>query len=472
MAEEAIKCAGRINNEFDKSNSLAYISTILANQGKLEEAESAIQEAIICSWIIRPERSKNKAQATISTELTKQGKLFKSLKFVGGIIDKSEKSKAQSTISTILANQGKLEEAEFAMQEAIKFARSTINISDKSKAISVISTELTKQKKLEEAIKWTRNITDEFEKSKTLAIISTLLVNQGMVVEALKCARSIVNEFEKSNLLATISTIMDKQGKLREASSAIQEALSCAMGINNVEYELKSMTMQKISSELAKQGKLEEAKHPMHIAIECARGISDNFWKSSQMSCISIEQAAQDNYQLAEKTVLEIHQIDTRQECWKSIAKNTKEQLGWEKALEQLSKFKNKETYDYYLKGLAENINVNEANKEFLFEFLPLIINDSNSVESVLQAYGLNEIFFKQPSKELVNRLNQSLNLQWALDITTKFEKEFERASHNVQEWINQIADENDREDVLSWAEKVELGKMTEEKFLERINKL
>ena len=69
-------------------------------------------------------------------------------------------------------------------------------------------------------------------------------------------------------------------------------------------------------------------------------------------------------------------------------------------------------------------------------------------------------------------RLNRTLNLQWVLDITSKFEKVFERSSHNIQEWINQIADENDREDVLSWAEKVELGKMTEEKFLERINKL
>ena len=53
-----------------------------------------------------------------------------------------------------------------------------------------------------------------------------------------------------------------------------------------------------------------------------------------------------------------------------------------------------------------------------------------------------------------------------------KLKKEFARTSHNVQDWINEIEDENDREDILSWAEKVEQGKMTEEKFLERIGKL
>jgi len=472
MAEEALKCVGSIMDKFDKSISLAYISTILANQGKLEEAESAIQEAIICSGIIRPVRSKSIAQATISTELAKQGELFKALECVESIIDESEKSKAQATISTILANQGKVEEAEFAMQKAIKFALSINNISDKSKAISGISTELTKQRKLEEAIKWSKNISDEFEKSKALAIISTLLANQGMVVEARNCARSIINEFEKSNLLATISTIMDKQGKVREAESAIQESLSCAMGINNAEYELKSMTMQKISSELAKQEKLEEAKYPMQIAIECAKGISDNFWISAQMSRISIELATQDNYHLAEKIGLEISQIATRFECWKSISKNNLEQLGWQKALEIVNQWKNGEARFNYLKGLAENIHVHDSNLENLVEFLPLIMNDTNIIEALLRAYGLNEIFFNQPNGKLINRLNRSLNLQWAIDIASKFEKEFERSSQNVPEWINEIEDENDREDVLSWAEKVKQGKMTEEKFLERINKL
>ena len=70
------------------------------------------------------------------------------------------------------------------------------------------------------------------------------------------------------------------------------------------------------------------------------------------------------------------------------------------------------------------------------------------------------------------DRLNKTLNIQWAIDIAAKFEKEFERASHNIQEWINEIKDENDREDILSWAEKVKQGKMTEEKFLDKINKL
>jgi phosphopantetheinyl transferase (holo-ACP synthase) len=253
------------------------------------------------------------------------------------------------------------------------------------------------------------------------------------------------------------------QNNFEDATLAIQEALDCARDISRMSQ--RNSAISKISSELAKQGKFEEA-------IKYANEISDEWDKSQALQSVAIEFAIKENFKQAEKTGLEISQIDIRQECWKSIAKNTKEQLGWKKALEQLSKLQNKETYDYYLKGLAEIINVNDANKECLLEFLPLIMNDTNSIETVLQAYALNEIFLKQPSKELVSRLNRSLNLEWAIDIAAEFEKEFERSIQNVPEWINEIEDENDREDVLSWSEKVAQGKMTEDKFLERISKL
>ena len=41
-----------------------------------------------------------------------------------------------------------------------------------------------------------------------------------------------------------------------------------------------------------------------------------------------------------------------------------------------------------------------------------------------------------------------------------------------METWIQEIEDENDREDILGWAEKVSSGKMTEEKFQERIQRM
>jgi len=45
------------------------------------------------------------------------------------------------------------------------------------------------------------------------------------------------------------------------------------------------------------------------------------------------------------------------------------------------------------------------------------------------------------------------------------------KSSQNISEWIIEITDEDDREDILSWAEKVKSGIMTEEKFMERVGR-
>ncbi|MFM8685377.1 MAG: hypothetical protein ACKODJ_02375 [Bacteroidota bacterium] len=39
----------------------------------------------------------------------------------------------------------------------------------------------------------------------------------------------------------------------------------------------------------------------------------------------------------------------------------------------------------------------------------------------------------------------------------------------SIDEWLHEIEDEDDKEDILGWAEKVGSGKMTEEKFAERV---
>ena len=86
----------------------------------------------------------------------------------------------------------------------------------------------------------------------------------------------------------------------------------------------------------------------------------------------------------------------------------------------------------------------------------------------------MQETLLGRPQANLQQRLNRTLNIQWALDIVANFPKEAEVSYHssNVETWIQEIEDENDREDILGWAEKVSSGKMTEEKFQERIQRM
>ena len=43
------------------------------------------------------------------------------------------------------------------------------------------------------------------------------------------------------------------------------------------------------------------------------------------------------------------------------------------------------------------------------------------------------------------------------------------RLSTNIEQWLHEIADEDDRDDIADWAKRVKDGKWTEEKFQEKI---
>ena len=229
-----------------------------------------------------------------------------------------------------------------------------------------------------------------------------------------------------------------------------------------------------ISTELAKQGKIVEAASAMQKALECARGISDESYKSRALKDISTELAKQGNWQVAEITGLEILLIAERQNCWKEMASNIMVEVGWQAALVKVQKLQNEETRLFYLKGWAENLSPLKTDNTCLKEALPLLAKDTQSIENLLQAFALHEVIDGEPTKESKQRLNKSLNVQWAIDIKAKFPKVLVnfRLSTNLDEWLHEIDDENDREDILGWVEKVKSGKMTEEKFENKLKQL
>jgi hypothetical protein len=161
---------------------------------------------------------------------------------------------------------------------------------------------------------------------------------------------------------------------------------------------------------LAKLGKENEA-------LYYASDIKDVFEKSRALLDISIELAKQRNYTLAEKTAFEIPKIITRQNCWKSIAKNLKEQLGLEKSLELRKEFKREEAIVYYLKGWAESISLEDISDELIQKAIPVLKDDNESLVKMLQLYAIHQLFLENPAAENINRYNRTLNLQWAIDI-------------------------------------------------------
>ena len=501
--QEALECArGISSDDIDKSWALKDISAELAKQGKIVEAASVMQETLECARGTS-NTLKSYVLKDISSELAKQGKIIEALECARVISNDEYKSKALKDISAELAKQGNT-------LEALECALGISDYIYKSNALKDISAELAKQGMIKEALECARGISGDSYKSSALTNISAELAKQGKneeaasaMQEALECARGIGIDRSKSNALKDISAELAKQGKNEEAASAMQEALECARGISNdydkskalkdisaelakqwkVEEALecargisddfwKRKALNDISAELVKQGKIEEAASAMQEALECARGISTNGYnKSNALTEISAELAKQGDWQLAESTSMEITQLAKRQYCWQTIAHNTCKEMGWEKALQQVNQFKSDEAQLFYLKGWAHAVDKKETDSVCVQAALSQLVYDSESIETLLQKHALNQLFFGSASKEQINRLNKTLNIQWAIDIKNQFpsSEEIKRLSTNVEAWLHEIADEDDRDDIADWAKRVTDGKWTEEKFQEKI---
>ena len=121
---------------------------------------------------------------------------------------------------------------------------------------------------------------------------------------------------------------------------------------------------------------------------------------------------------------MEINQIAKRHDCWRTIPKQQKDQFGLVEALKSKSKFQTQEAQSFYLKGWAESITTDDITDELAHLAIQALQHDSTSLENFLQVYAQHELFFGNPSQEKIDRLNKTLNLQWALDIIAQFPEE------------------------------------------------
>ena len=153
------------------------------------------------------------------------------------------------------------------------------------------------------------------------------------------------------------------------------------------------------------------------------------------------------------------------------MAEDSCKEGGWQKAIEQVSQFKSDEARLFFLKGWARAVDQQDAHTACVQEALSHLAHDSESIEYLLQKHALHEVYFGKADREKINQLNRTLNIQWALDIAAQFPKEESapRLSTNLDTWLHEIADEDDRDQIELWAKQVAKGKITEEEFGGRV---
>jgi len=252
---------------------------------------------------------------------------------------------------------------------------------------------------------------------------------------------------------------MAKQGKF-------EEAIKCA---HEIYSELQQMeALIHIANEFLKIGKSEEANALLMEALECLLKNTNESERSNGLLTIGLNFVKLSYWTLAEKVALDIPKTETRQQCWIELASATLDQEGFEKALSKCHQLQSEEARSFYIKGWVDELSVADANAECLHKALPIMAKDSKSIETLLHKYALKEVFLGKPSPEFIQRMNRTLDIQWALDIVCSLSNNdslVERNYSNMAEWIQQIDDEDDREQIDLWAKHVVKGKITEEQF-------
>jgi hypothetical protein len=459
--ELAIAIAQSISDVIHKSSAFKSISVILANQGNFELAISIAQG-------ISNNFYKSPAFRAISVALAKQGNFQLAIATAQGISNERHKSEAFRDISMALSNQGKLDQAKQAMQQAIATAQGISDERDKSSAFESISVILANQGNFELAISTAQGISDERDKSSAFESISVILANEGnfelaehAMQQAIATAQGISDENNKCFAFENISVALANQGKIDLAEKAMQQAIATAQGISDERH--KSNAFKDISVALANQGNFQ-------LAIVTAQSISRERDKGSAFKSISKTLAAKGNYELSFEIINKIELTNLRSEFWQELGKNEYEEKNLNYCIAQLQTIINEEAKLFYKKGIISFINTTNATVETITSLLNLIKEDTESIEHLLQNYALNAVFFTVIAPEKLQVLNKTLNIQWALDVIAKFPtKEIPKSSSNVQDWINQIKDEDDQEEILLNAKKVAKGKISEEEFLEKL---
>lgn len=372
---ESIQCARSSADYDEKSRLLKDISKELYKLEKIDEAKTTMFESYQTALNISDDFMKNLTLKDIILELAKYGQFDEALVRAKSIHNDSSRIQSLGNISTEMARQGRKDEAAFLLDDILSEAR-------------LLDSEISK----------------EFE---TLNLV-VQLVHQQKLQKAIDIADGLPSLRDKYNAHASIAVALVKQGDFVKAVSIMKEILEGPRDRNS-EFIQRGELVNFIA-ELAEAGELD-------FAFEFAQRITESSLKSRALMIISIERAKRGDYWKAEEIGFQIPQLSQRYFCWERIGKYKLSNSNWVDATHQAFLWQNVEAKSYYLKGIASSMKIVDCDRDFILSTRKFFLSDIESFVQLVQQYCLNILFFQNATPAVINRLNHTLNLQWAIDI-------------------------------------------------------
>jgi tetratricopeptide (TPR) repeat protein len=401
MVKESLVYSNGLNSSLWNIKTLIKTATKLSKLDSKEKAEVFMRKAVECAENTNDLEKKDESFHDISIEFAEQSNFDEAFVSVRKISrDDGYMRRALRSISLVMAKQDQIE-------SAIACAK---NISDRAlKCITLgdIAVELVKQRKSQEALEYTRDLS-EMDKSSTLAKISTELSRQGeknyasvIMADAIESAVNINFVSDKNRALYNIIRELTIQGKFEDSYKYLK-SLSDTI--------FKGFAQIDIATELILQGNLKKAK-------EFSVGINSKNVRGEAFRKITTTIAKQGNWSMAEKISLEITVIEQHNVCWREIGANSTLKIGLKKTLDLISNLTYSDNKKYFFNGIANQVSVVECTNDIILKTIFHSHNNFDSMLMILNKYALNQLFFSNLPQEKLDRYNRTLNLQWAIDI-------------------------------------------------------
>jgi serine protease Do len=418
---QALDLARSIGAIREKGTALRVIFSKLAKEGTSKEAEAVLLESLQCARSSAEDDVRCRLLKDISKELFKLNQIeeaksimIESYHVLQSMKDDFMTSHMLTDLTSELAKYGQFE-------EALTCARSSADVSSRIRALGNISTEMVKQGckdgevLLEEILKEAQRIDSKSSKKFVISNLVVQLVHQQKLQEALDIADGLPSLRDKYNAQADIASALVEQGSVEKAAFLMNEILEGPQERNS-EFTQRGGLVN-FTAELAKAGEFD-------IACEFAQRITETSSKGRALMIISIEQAKRGELSQAEEIGFQIPHIAQRYLCWKRIGEQKLSKSNWVDAIQQTVEWQSEETKVHYLKGIASSLEIVDCNKAFILHARKHFLGDMESLEKLFQYYGINALFFQNTTPKVMNRLNRTLNLQWALDIKNQLPNE------------------------------------------------
>ena len=467
---ESKECYHLISDSFLINSAFFSILNSLSEQRKFVHASLICFETLKVKSGSIVETDLSRKLASYCQELAQKDLLEKSIILARTIPDKDILVLTLCRISSYFNNGESYERYSSLIQELIDLALSIEENWLRNNALVSITEELARQGQMKRSIILAKSIESANYRCLAIGKISTALFHKKRYASSLALGTEAMDDivkmddFDRINTLSNLSLEFYYQKKIELADQLINDALVCC---NAVEDDLfRDMLLVGVYSKMVMQGRF-------FSVLNLVENMSGPF-KSAVIEEILSIYAKSIPFNEIDYNSLDNYKIKARHIFWRKIGESMNNEEGLVSSLDRIFLLENDEAKLFYLRGVSDTLKLTEVDIPSIQKVLPYFINDSIILENLLQVYVLRNLFMTDTDYEFLVRANRTLNIQWAIDIAAKFPKErgSERISTNLETWLHEIADEDDRDQIELWAKQVAKGKITEEEFGERVKEL